>query len=255
MQERPIICAILNATPDSFYDGGKYKDLIAHGEHCIKEGADWLDIGGESTRPNAQPVSMQEELDRVIPLIEYFSPLITVSIDTTKPAVAQYARAAGASILNDVQGLQNPEMMKISASYPQTIIMHSRGTPQTMSQLTNYDDIISEVGHFLKMQAASCLSNRVWIDPGIGFAKTTNQSLSLLKNTDHLVQLGYPVLIGASRKSFIGHTLNKPEAKDRLSGSLAAVAAGFYGGARAFRVHDVAETKDVIDFLMSLSQF
>ena len=231
MTARPIICAILNATPDSFYDGGKYKNLVAHGEKCIREGADWLDIGGESTRPNALPVSEQEEIDRVIPLVEHFSSLITVSIDTTKPNVAQYALEAGATILNDVQGLQNPKMMEISAAFSQTIIMHSRGTPQTMKTLTKYDDLLDDVSHFLKTQADACNSKKIWIDPGIGFAKTTNQSLSLLKNTDRLSQLGYPVLIGASRKSFIGDILNKSNPEERLPGSLASVAVGFSAGA------------------------
>lgn len=254
MLDRPIICAILNATPDSFYDGGKYQDLIAHGERCITEGADWIDIGGESTRPNASEVSEQEELDRVIPLVEHFSPLITVSIDTTKPKVARYARKAGATVLNDVQGLQNPEMMVASSLFPQTIIMHSRGTPKTMRTLTEYDDLVSDIALFLKTQAEICASKQVWIDPGIGFAKTTNQSLHLLKNGDRLAQLGYPVLIGASRKSFIGHILHKSNPEDRLVGSLGAVAAGFYAGAKAFRVHDVAETKDMLDLLTSLSQ-
>ena len=254
MPEKPIVCAILNATPDSFYDGGKYLDLIAQGEKYIEEGADWLDIGGESTRPNASFVSEQEELDRVLPLIEHFGALIPVSIDTTKPKIARYARKAGATILNDVQGLKNPEMMELSGSFPQTIIMHSRGTPKTMGSLTNYDDLLVDICTFLEAQAAQCLSPKIWLDPGIGFAKNPKQSLFLLKYTRRLSALNYPVLIGASRKSFIGKILQKPNPDDRLAGSLAAVAAGFYAGAQAFRVHDVSETRDMIDFLTSVSE-
>ncbi len=249
----PIVMGILNATPDSFYDGGKYEDLILRAEQLTEAGADWIDIGGESTRPGAKYVSLEEELHRVIPVIKAVSKFATVSIDTTKAAVAKAAYQAGASILNDVKGLQDPEMQDVSALFNKTIIMHSRGTPSTMQNQTQYGSLIDDIQLWLLEQAKHCKSNEIWLDPGIGFAKTAEQSMYILKSIDRFVELGYPILIGASRKSFIGHKLNKPTSQDRLAGSLAAVAAGFYGGAQAFRVHDVQETKDVLDFLNELS--
>ena len=178
MPTKPIIMGIINATPDSFYDGGQYKDLIQRGLQLINDGADWLDIGGESTRPNAQPVSIDEEINRVIPLIEALHDKIPISIDTTKPEVARVAAQSGANILNDVRGLQDAEMISASALFQTTIVMHSRGTPKTMMSFTQYESLITEITNSLCKSASMALSENVWIDPGIGFAKTAKQSIS-----------------------------------------------------------------------------
>ena len=249
---RPLVVGVLNATPDSFHDGGAYDDLFSHGLRLVEEGADWLDIGGESTRPGAADVCEQEEMDRVCPLIEKLAGSCPISIDTSKPAVAAAARSAGAEILNDVTGLRDPEMARVSAGFQKTIVMHSRGTPRTMSGLNSYSDLIKEIRNELLKSAARARSPEVWVDPGIGFAKDANQSLSLLKHGGAFTDLGYPLLIGASRKSFIGQSLGRPDTGDRLYGSLAAVSAGYQFGARAFRVHDVQATRDVVDLLFAI---
>ncbi|MEL6342675.1 MAG: dihydropteroate synthase [Myxococcota bacterium] len=254
MRRRPIVMGIVNVTPDSFYDGGRHGDSIAHARQLVSEGADWIDVGGESTRPGAEPVPVQEELARVLPVIEALSAEVPVSVDTTKPAVAQAAAAAGATILNDVRGLRDPEMVAVSALFDKTVIMHSRGTPKTMRGLTEYSDLIAEVRDVLVERAEQCKSREVWLDPGIGFAKGASQSLSLLKHLPTLVATGYPVLVGASRKSFIGRTLDRPDADDRLAGSLAAAAAAAIRGAAALRVHDVRATRDVVALLYAIEQ-
>lgn len=253
MRRRPIILGIVNVTPDSFYDGGRYRDLVAHARRLVSEGADWIDVGGESTRPGAAPVSEAEELQRVLPVLAGLAEVgVPLSIDTTKPGVARAAAAAGATILNDVRGLQDPEMVEVSALFEKTIIMHSRGTPQTMRGLNDYTDLIAEVRDVLLDRAAQCQSPEVWLDPGIGFAKTAAQSLSLLRHLSAFVETGLPVLVGASRKSFIGRTLTLPDTDDRLAGSLAAAAAAVQRGAAAVRVHDVRPTRDVLDLLYAI---
>jgi dihydropteroate synthase len=253
---RPLVVGIVNCTPDSFYDGGRHggaAGAIAHGERLVDEGADWLDIGGESTRPGAAPVDAEEEARRVLPIIQALTGSVPLSIDTTKPAVAAAALAAGATILNDVRGLIDGELAAVSADAWATIVMHSRGTPQTMGDMANYDDVVAHVVHWLEAAAARSRSAHTWIDPGIGFAKSAAQSLALLRCTDALVGTGWPVCIGASRKSFIGDTLGIPAAEDRLPGSLAAVASAYHGGARLFRVHDVAETRQHVDLLHAIN--
>ena len=250
---------IVNATPDSFFDGGRYPDqdlLFARCKALMNMGADWIDIGGESTRPGAQLISAQEECDRVLPLIEAIAPIakaknIAISIDTTKAQVAQQASSAGATILNDVRGLQDDDMAEVSSLFSKTIVMHSRGRPQTMNQLCNYEHLIEEITEELIKGANRALSKEVWLDPGIGFAKTAQQSLTLLQHTNKLCSLGFPILIGASRKSFIGSTLGCPK-EERLAGSLAAVAASYHRGAQAWRVHDVLETRQLLDLLWSI---
>lgn len=255
LRTRPLVMGILNVTPDSFYDGGRHADPVAHGLRLVAEGADWIDVGGESTRPGAARVSPEEEARRVLPVITALSAAgVTVSVDTTRPDVARAAAAAGATILNDVRGLQDPEMVAVSALFSQTVIMHSRGTPQTMGALTDYTDLVAEVCAFLVDRARACRSAQVWIDPGLGFAKRADQSLALLRHLGVLVETGWPVLVGASRKSFIGHTLDLPQAADRLSGSLAAAAAAYHRGAAALRVHDVRATREVVDFLCAVDQ-
>jgi dihydropteroate synthase len=254
-----VVVGILNCTPDSFFDGGRHLALdqqLSRARTMIAEGADWIDVGGESTRPGAAPVDADEECRRVLPVIRALAAegAARICIDTRTPAVAARALAAGATVLNDITGLRDPEMRAVSGDAEITVVMHMRGVPQTMSTLTDYADVVHEVRDALVEAAAQARSRAVWIDPGIGFAKTAEQSLGLLAATDVLVATGLPVYIGASRKSFIGHTLGVPKAADRLGGSLAAAAAARSQGARAFRVHDVAETRQLLDLLDELER-
>ncbi len=249
---RPIVVGIVNVTPDSFFDGGRYGDGVAHAEALIAAGADWIDVGGESTRPGAMSVDAETEWERVRGVVEALGSSVPVSIDTSKPAVAARALAAGAQIINDVSGLADPGMPEVTADAAATIVMHMRGTPKSMGRHTHYEDLVEDVAHWLTERAQLARSEVVWIDPGIGFAKTSEQSLLLLQHTDHLVATGHPVLIGASRKSFIGHTLHVDDPEDRLGGSLAAVASSWSKGAQAFRVHDVAETRQLLDLLYAI---
>jgi dihydropteroate synthase len=251
---RPLVVGILNATPDSFFDGGQHADLIAHGERLIAQGADWLDIGGESTRPGAPSVSADEECGRILPVIRALAGTVPLSVDTSKASVAAEALRAGAQIINDVTGLSDPEMPAVTADAEATIVMHMRGNPKTMGAQTKYQDVVSEVRDWLLSRASQSRSAVTWIDPGIGFAKTAEQSLALLGGVEQLTSTGLPVLIGASRKSFIGHVLRLPDPATRLSGSLAAAAAAWLGGAQALRVHDVAETRQVLDLLHAINQ-
>jgi len=252
---RPTIVGILNVTPDSFYDGGKHNTVekaIQHGTRLIEQGADVIDIGGESTRPGADFVSEQEECARVVEVVQELSKYVQVSIDTTKPYVAQQSLLAGACILNDVQGLQNPAMMEIASDFDEVVIMHSRGTPKTMSAKTKYKDIGQEIYDFFAHQITKCSCSKIWLDPGIGFAKTAEQSIFLLNHTSMFQDLHCPIYIGASRKSFIPKTLSIKKNVDRLGGSLAAVAVTYAQGAQAFRVHDVAETKQFLDMMIAI---
>lgn len=256
-RQRAVVVGILNCTPDSFFDGGRHVALeqqLERARTMVAEGADWIDVGGESTRPGAAPVDAEEECRRVLPVIRALAAEggARICIDTRKPAVAARALAAGATVLNDISGLRDPELRALSADAELTVVMHMRGVPQTMSRLTDYDDVVHEVRDALVEAAGRARSDAVWIDPGIGFAKTAAQSLKLLAATEVLVATGLPVYIGASRKSFIGHTLGVPAAADRLGGSLAAAAAARSQGARAFRVHDVAETRQLLDLLDEL---
>lgn len=255
MRARPLVMGVLNTTPDSFSDGGRWGDAagaIAAAERMRAEGADLIDVGGESTRPGAAPVLEAEELSRVLPVIAALAGRARLSIDTQKPSVARAAAAAGATVLNDVQGLILDEMVEASALFEVTVVMHMRGSPATMGSLTDYDDLEGEVHARLHAAAARARSPAVWIDPGVGFAKTTTQNLRLLGRLDRLVALGWPVLIGASRKRFIGEVLGLPAPDDRLVGSLAAVAAAYRAGAQIFRVHDVAATRQLLDMLWAI---
>jgi dihydropteroate synthase len=243
---------IVNVTPDSFYDGGRHGNGVNAAEAMLEAGADWIDVGGESTRPGAEPVDAETEWARVQPVIEAFARTTAVSIDTHKAVVAARAIKAGARVINDVSALSDPLMAAVTADAEATVVMHMRGTPENMGALTHYEHLIDEVTAWLVERAAQARSRTVWIDPGIGFAKTAQQSLSLLHHTDVLVATGLPVLIGASRKSFIGHTLGIDHADERLSGSLAAVATAWTKGAKAFRVHDVAQTRQMLDMLCAI---
>jgi dihydropteroate synthase len=250
---------IVNVTPDSFSDGDRFLDpgaAVARAQALIGQGADILDIGGESTRPGAEPVAEAEEIVRVIPVIAAIRALsdIPVSIDTMKPAVARAAVAAGARIWNDVTALSGAvDSLGMAAELGcEVILMHMKGEPRTMQRDPCYKDVVGEVAAYLAARAEAAMSTGVRreairVDPGIGFGKTPAQSLALLAHLDRIVALGFPVVLGASRKSFLRHI--DPSAKtaqDRLAGSLAAALAGARAGAAVLRVHDVAETRQAL---------
>jgi len=252
---KTLIMGVLNVTPDSFSDGGKFNSIekaVEHAKKMVEEGADIIDIGGESTRPGSEPVSVEEELNRVLPVIKQLSTEIDVpiSIDTMKPEVAEECIKAGAKILNDVTGLQNPRMLEIAAKYNiPTIIMHMKGMPKTMQADVEYQDAIAEIKEFLKTQAQKAKEagvTQIIIDPGIGFGKTVEHNLQIIKNIQSFKELGYPVLIGLSRKSFIGKILNA-DVHERLEGTLAGVTAAVLNGANIVRVHDIKECRRAVE--------
>ena len=236
---------VVNVTPDSFSDGGRFLDrdaAIAHGLQLVADGADLLDVGGESTRPGAQDVPIDEELRRVVPVVEALAVHTRVSIDTRKAEVARAAVAAGASLINDVSASLWPVAAETGAGW---VAMHMRGTPANMQDDPRYDDVVAEVGAFLAERAATARSggvSEVWIDPGIGFAKTDDHNLSLLAHLHRLVTLGYPVAVGTSRKGFLGRLLGGASVDDRLEASLATAVWAMSQGVAMVRVHDVAAT-------------
>lgn len=248
---RPLVMGVVNVTPDSFSDGGRFLDTQQAIDQALRledEGADLLDLGGESTRPGAEPVSEQDELRRVIPVFEALRGRVKtpLSIDTTKPAVADAALAAGASIVNDVSGLRDPAMLPVLLKHnAAAIIMHMRGTPQNMPELTQYRDVVSEVRDWLLDRAEGARLagvSEIAIDPGIGFAKTPAQSLQILRRFAEFTEAGYPVVAGASRKSFLAMLPGQSRVEDRLEGSLAAAVIAVLAGAAIVRVHDVKAT-------------
>ena len=243
---------VLNVTPDSFSDGGRFLDpaaAIAHGEVLIAEGADVIDVGGESTRPGATPVSAEEESDRVLPVIEGLAGRIRISIDTSKAEVARQAVAAGADIINDVSSTLEDVAADTGASW---IAMHRRGTPTTMQSAPRYDDVVADVREHLTTAAARAAAagvDEVWIDPGIGFGKSREHNLALLAHLDELVATGHPVVVGTSRKSLLGSLVAESDGvdepvpvDDRLDASLATATWAMTQGAAMVRVHDVAAT-------------
>jgi dihydropteroate synthase len=246
---------IVNVTPDSFSDGGAYLDpaaAIEHGLQLIGEGADILDIGGESTRPGAASVDAEAELDRVLPVIDGLAGSgVPISIDTSKAAVAERALERGAEIVNDVTALGDPGMAAVCAgAHCGLILMHMRGTPRTMQEDPVYEDLIGEVRAFLAERLALALEAGVseagiHVDPGIGFGKTTEHNLELIDRLGELRELGRPIVLGASRKAFIGRISGRP-VDERLGGSLAAGVVGTLRGADVLRVHDVRATRDAI---------
>ena len=252
---RPKVMGIVNVTPDSFSDGGRHlstKAAIDHAYQLLEEGADILDIGGESTRPGAARVSEQEELDRVLPVIEGLGQISQpISIDTTKPAVMYAALRAGVSWVNDVNALQEAGALAlVAASDAAVCLMHKQGTPQTMQNTPVYDDVLAEVMNFLQQRMAVCIAagiakERIVIDPGFGFGKSLVHNLSLLKNLQQFTTLGVPILAGLSRKSMLG-ALTGREVDDRLSPSVAAAVIAVQHGARVVRVHDVQATVDAL---------
>ncbi len=244
---------VVNITPDSFSDGGRYfaRDAaIAHARELAAEGAHIIDIGGESTRPGAAPVSEDEELGRILPVLQALGDLC-VSVDTRRPAVMQAALDAGASMINDVQALQAPGALEaVREARCAVCLMHMKGEPATMQQDPHYDDVVREVKAFLQervaaAQAAGIARERIVVDPGFGFGKTAAHNLTLLKRLAEFRELGVPLLAGLSRKSTIGKLTGRP-AGERLAGSLAMVLIALQGGTTILRVHDVKETRDLI---------
>jgi len=255
--DRPVLMGVVNVTPDSFSDGGQYaatEAAVKHARQLIKEGAAVIDIGGESTRPGAEPVSTKRELDRIMPVLESLRHAgVALSIDTCKPEVMQAVLDAGADILNDVTGFREPQAQAIVAAHGRCgiCVMHMRGEPRTMQQAPVYEDVVKEVVDWLDSQAKQLISlgiapNRLSLDPGFGFGKTIDHNFQLLRHLDQLVALGHPVLVGLSRKSMIGAVTGRP-VDQRLAGSLAGALAGMYRGARIVRTHDVASVKDAIE--------
>ena len=251
-----LIMGIVNVTPDSFSDGGLFLEpdaAIEHGRRLAAEGAGILDIGGESTRPGAAPVSAGEELERVIPVVEGLAddgPAI--SIDTMKASVAREALSAGATIVNDVSALRfDPELAGVAAEAQATcVLMHMLGEPRTMQDDPHYDDVVSEVKAFLEERLAFAVAEgialeRIWLDPGIGFGKTLEHNLTLIERLDEIAAIGRPVVFGASRKSFL-EKLTGRRVDERLAGTIAANIIAYERGARVFRVHDVAPTFDAL---------
>jgi dihydropteroate synthase len=261
----PLVMGILNITPDSFSDGGVHLDHTKALHAALQmeaDGAAIIDIGGESTRPGAEPLAAQIEIDRVVPVIEQIRKrsAIPISIDTRKAAVAEEAIRAGANIVNDVSGMRYSAGMPavVAGSGVPVILMHMRGEPATMQELAVYDDVVADVARELitiidDAVAAGVDRKKILIDPGIGFAKTFDQNLELLARADELTSLG-PVVIGASRKAFIGHLTGRTSGPERAIGSLAAVAAAQLAGAAIVRVHDVRETVDFLKVWMAIEE-
>lgn len=244
---------VVNVTPDSFYDGGRHAEpaaAVAHGLELVAQGADMLDVGGESTRPGSSPVSVEQELARVLPVIRELVQRckVPISVDTHKAMVAQEAMAAGAAVVNDISGMAlDPDMPEVVARTKATVILgHLRGQPATMQQGIRFVDVVTEVADELRSSVrravkAGVAAERIWVDPGIGFGKTAEQSLSLLRATGELRErIGYPILVGPSRKSFIGAVTGEP-VQERLMGTCASVVAAVLAGADGVRIHDVGQ--------------
>ena len=253
---RPRVMGIVNVTPDSFSDGGRFLDperAIAHGRRLVAQGADILDIGGESTRPGAQAVSAEDELGRVEPVVAGLAGTAPVSIDTSKALVAAAALDRGAEIVNDVTALRaDPDLAGLCAERGCTVVlMHMLGSPRTMQDDPRYEDVVDEVRRFLAGRVEAAVSagvaeERIWVDPGIGFGKTVEHNLELLRRLDEIVAIGRPVVIGTSRKSFLGKLAGGRD-EGRLGGTIASNVLALAAGADVFRVHDVAEARQALD--------
>jgi dihydropteroate synthase len=272
IRRSPLVLGILNVTPDSFSDGGRFAGhaaAVAHAHAMVAAGADVIDVGGESTRPGAKAVPVQQELDRVIPVIEALArggegrPKLPVplSIDTRKPPVARAAIAAGAGMINDISATRDTGMVDVLREHADVsvVLMHMQGDPRTMQEAPRYDDAPVEVVDYLALRAAALEAGgiertRIVLDPGIGFGKRSEDNLAILKRIDALRALGYPVLVGASRKSFLGTLLGGAGADARLPGSLAVAAFCHQRGVEMVRVHDVAETVGVFRVLDAIDE-
>lgn len=256
LYSRTHLMGVLNVTPDSFSDGGRFfklEEAVKQGLKLAKEGADIIDVGGESTRPGSDPVPIEEELRRVTPVIEELTKMIEVpiSIDTYKSRVAKETLDSGASMVNDISGLRfDPEMKKVIAEYDvPVVLMHIKGTPKKMQESPKYENLLEDIKSYLNQsisiaEEAGIGEDKIIIDPGIGFGKTLNDNLKILQNLVEFKSLGRPVMIGVSRKSFIGKILDLPT-DERLEGSLASMAVAIMNGANILRVHDVKESKRV----------
>ncbi|MBI5226196.1 dihydropteroate synthase [Candidatus Micrarchaeota archaeon] len=275
---KPVLMGVLNVTPDSFSDGGQFMDpqsAVARGLEMARQGARIIDVGGQSTRPGAKSVGVAEEKRRVIPVIEALAKAFTsekagkkadvssnipvlISVDTFEPDVADAALVVGADIINDVTGFTNPTMCAVVGRHRAgAIVTHMQGTPETMQKNPEYADVVAEVKAFLKTQAAvvqDAGAPGVMVDPGIGFGKTLEHNLVMLKNLDAFCDLGYPVCVGVSRKSFIGTLTGVDFAEKRLEGSLAAVTACVMNGASVLRVHDVAECQKTLEVAVAMKK-
>lgn len=259
---RPVVMGILNVTPDSFSDGGAYPDTAqaaARARQMVEEGAELIDVGGESTRPGAAAVDSETEISRVVPVIEAIraSCDAVISIDTSKPEVMRAAVAAGAAFINDVRALREPGALEVAASLEVAVcLMHMQGQPRTMQDAPDYDDVVTDVAAFLGERVESCCRagmarERLVIDPGFGFGKTLRHNLLLLNNLHRLTEFGLPVLVGISRKSMIGAILDRA-VDQRLYGSLAAATISLMKGASIIRTHDVAPTVDALRVVTAL---
>ena len=259
---RPRIMGVLNITPDSFSDGGDFFTLekaVARAGQMVEEGAAIIDLGGESTRPGAAPVSVEEELQRVIPVIEalHAAVPVPVSIDTRKPAVMQAAVAAGAGLINDVNALQEAGAVEMAASLEVPVcLMHMQGNPETMQDTPSYNNVVDEVAGYLQVRASACMQQgiakeRILLDPGFGFGKIVAHNLLLLQQLERLVETGFPVLVGLSRKSLIGKVLDLPVDK-RLYPGLALAALAVWKGAALVRCHDVRATREAIEMCQAV---
>jgi dihydropteroate synthase len=259
VSRRPLLTGIVNVTPDSFSDGGRFLDAgaaLEHARRLIAEGADVLDVGGESTRPRAEPASEADEIARVVPVIAAIrrGSDIRISVDTMKPAVARAAVTAGADMWNDVTALGwSPESLATAAELGcEVVLMHMQGEPRTMQKRPRYDDVVAEVAAFLGARAETAIAagvarEKIWVDPGFGFGKTPAHNRELLRGLPRIAALGFPVVVGASRKSWIAKIARDHSAADeRLGGSIALALAAATAGAAMLRVHDVAETKQAL---------
>lgn len=253
---RPVVMGVLNITDNSFSDGGRYRSFdsaVTHGLAMVDAGAALIDVGGESTRPGAAPVPLQEELDRVVPVIEALSARVdaVISVDTMKPEVMRESIAAGAGMVNDVMGLQAPGAVEaVAATRAAACLMHMQGVPRTMQEDPHYEDVVAEVAQFLEQRAQVCRAagidaDRIVLDPGFGFGKTLQHNLQLLAGLPRLTAGRYPVLVGMSRKSMLAKLTGRP-VEQRLAGSLALHTIATLHGAHIIRAHDVAETRDAL---------
>ena len=260
--DEPRIMGVLNVTPDSFSDGGRFLDATAavkHARRLAVEGADIIDVGGQSSRPGAEEVTVEEELRRVLPVVKTLLEELdlAISIDTYRSAVAEAALRQGVHLVNDITALADPAMADLVARKEAgLVLMHMQGTPRTMQLAPHYDDVVSEIRSFLAERAERALAvgvspQAILIDPGIGFGKTVEHNLEILRRLREFGELGYPLLVGTSRKSFIGQVLGVP-VEERLVGSLASVVVARLEGATVFRVHDVAETRQVLTLTEAL---
>ena len=263
LSKKPLIMGILNVTPDSFSDGNRFIDVdkaVEHAKQMIKDGADMIDIGGESSRPGSDPVPEEAELKRVKPVIEKLAKEtnVPISIDTYKPKVAEECLRSGAGIVNDITGLKNNDMVKIAAEYKApVIIMHMLGSPKTMQEDISYDNVIDDIKDFFRERiekAKQAGITQIMLDPGIGFGKTTEHNLQILRRLNEFKELDCPILIGTSRKSFIGKILDIDDAKQRVSGTIASNIIAINNGADIIRVHDVKEHKEALKIIEAINK-